>query len=492
MFIPKSMPRLAWSARSARLGLTSLLVAGSIALGAGVTGAAPVEVGYSGPSFAGGSVREPTAEKPESKLWYNDGTWWASMYSDDNPEGPALEDGYYIFKLNLSTKQWQRQDTQLDPRNTSSADVLWDGNKLYVASHIKDGDSQPNATGADNEKRLYRYTYNAGNDTYTLDSGFTAVGKKIADNSSETLTIAKETSGARIWATYVEAPVIVAPTPTTPGTYGQPQVMVTYSTDDGTTWAAPFSLASVGIAEAGNLSVDDIATIVAYNGRIGVMWSNQTTKKSYFAAHADAAAPNTWAPAATVLQDTTEPTTGDAADDHFNIKVQSSGNKLFAVTKTGFGDGSPDIVLLACTIGDCATPGNWQAYTVYTGQANGDLEHTRPILLLDNTPGNERIHIFTTQPTAGSPRTIYRKTVAMAGLNDATIAAAPSTPFIQSSADPNTNNPTTTKQSVNAQTGLVVLASDDVTDVYLWNAVSPVTVTPGDNNIYLPLVLNTK
>src|SRR5262245_15186988 len=68
----------------------------------------------------------PTGEKPQSKLWYNDGRWWASMlYSDGH---------YYIFYLDGQT--WVKTATQLDPLLRTQADCLWDSaaHKLYVAS----------------------------------------------------------------------------------------------------------------------------------------------------------------------------------------------------------------------------------------------------------------------------------------------------------------------------------------------------------------------
>ena len=40
-----------------------------------------------------------TGEKPESKLWWNDGSWWASMWSQ--PSSAA----YHIFRLNLGSSE---------------------------------------------------------------------------------------------------------------------------------------------------------------------------------------------------------------------------------------------------------------------------------------------------------------------------------------------------------------------------------------------------
>src|SRR4028118_1289478 len=108
MAILKSTSRPTWHIRSMRSAVAAgLLLAGGLLPAA--YAATPLEQGFLGPSFGGSSVREPTGPKPESKLWFHDGAWWASMYSSDNPEGAALGPGYYAFKLNRTTNEWERQ-----------------------------------------------------------------------------------------------------------------------------------------------------------------------------------------------------------------------------------------------------------------------------------------------------------------------------------------------------------------------------------------------
>ena len=36
----------------------------------------PITAGYRTISFSNNIVGEPTGEKPESKIWWNDGAWW--------------------------------------------------------------------------------------------------------------------------------------------------------------------------------------------------------------------------------------------------------------------------------------------------------------------------------------------------------------------------------------------------------------------------------
>jgi hypothetical protein len=283
----------------------------------------------------------------------------------------------------------------------------------------------------------------------------------VTKGRSETLVLDKD-SNNRLWVAYVESEVDVSGSPT------RTRVMVNHSTTDDATWGEPYELP---VAGAGNLGTDDIASLIAFHGKIGIMWSNRTEQTMYFASHADGAEDTAW---------TSFPVYGgngaDAVDDHINLKLQSDGTGIYAVLKTSFvNSADPEIVLVACT-NSCATPTNWRPYIVYQVQD----QHTRPILLVDSS--NRAVHIFTTTPEVGGA--IYHKVWDMD-----TGKFGPMEPFIRSSTDTQINNATSTKQTVNSTTGLVVLASDVSTRFYLHNYLSL-----GDGNrtftdhIFLPLV----
>jgi PKD repeat protein len=89
-------------------------------------------------------------------------------------------------------------------------------------------------------------------------------------------------------------------------------------------------------------------------------------------------------------------------------------------------------------------------------------DHTRPIVLLDET--NHVIHMFATGGESGG--TIYEKT---SPLDAISFPTGLGTPFIRDAASSNMNNATSTKQNVNATTGLVVLATNDTTGYYWHN-----------------------
>ena len=45
-------------------------------------------------------LQRATAEKPESKLWWNDGYWWGVLYNRDT-------DYYHIYRLNWGDNEWE-------------------------------------------------------------------------------------------------------------------------------------------------------------------------------------------------------------------------------------------------------------------------------------------------------------------------------------------------------------------------------------------------
>ncbi len=391
--------------------------------------AAPVDAGYRDFSYGTTGNATPTGEKPESKLWWNDSFWWGSLYNNAAQE-------YHIYRLDLASQSWVDTGTVLDDRNGSKADALWDGQHLYVASHLFTTNGQPDPSSS-NWGRLYRYSYDSGTKTYSLDSGFPVT---VTQGKSETLVVAKDSTG-RLWVTYTEGS----------------KVMVNHSAGSDLVWGVPYV---VPVSGATGLSSDDIASVIAFSGRVGLMWSNQTTKIMYFATHLDTD-PNdaNWQSVSAYNPG------GSGADDHINLKSLETDNagSVFAVTKTSFSTSTaPIIVLLACTSGSgCASASNWHAYTVYRKQDN----YTRPILLLDT--GNRKLYVFATSPESGGA--IYQKTTDMDNIQ---FAVGPGTPFIKSSTDVKINNATSTKQNLNSATGLVVLASDNQTRFYLHNYLS--------------------
>ena len=105
--------------------------------------------------------------------------------------------------------------------------------------------------------------------------------------------------------------------------------------------------------------------------------------------------------------------------------------------------------------------------------------HTRPILMLDST--NSLVHVYATAPDSGCPFTgsagsIFEKTSPMSNLS---FSSGRGTPVMRDTASPNLNNVSGSKRTVDASTGLVLLASNDVTKRYWTSDQSLGAQTPG-------------
>ena len=92
-----------------------------------------LEVGFRDFTYPAGTAgnSRPTSEKPESKLWFNDGFWWGYMWS---PTGNA----YHIYQLDEVAQDWVDTGTAADSRSDTRGDALWDeaNQKLYIVSHV--------------------------------------------------------------------------------------------------------------------------------------------------------------------------------------------------------------------------------------------------------------------------------------------------------------------------------------------------------------------
>jgi hypothetical protein len=255
----------------------------------------------------------------------------------------------------------------------------------------------------------------------------------------EVIVLAEE-PGGRLWVTYTQGN----------------KVWVAHSTTSDAAWTAPFALTAPG---AGNLTPDDISSVIAYGGNIGVMYSNQNDEKMYFASHANGASDLVWS--------TTVAVSGPKmADDHISLKRDSAG-RVYALTKTSRNDvsASPSEPMLILSVFDGA------AWVNYVAAYLGEGSPTRGIVLLDE--GGNRLSVFYTSKEGGG----YIK-VKDTALNAISFTGSGS-PFIQSSSDTTINNATSFKDNVTPASGAVVLAGDDGTKFYLHNsraAAGPATV----------------
>ncbi len=387
--------------------------------------ATPTDLGWEGPSFSGGSGA-PSGSKPESKVWFHDGTWWADLWD-------TATNDFYVHRLDLAAHRWVRTPTRLDDRTSSRSDVLWDGAHLYVASHSFAEGSSSTPTGQ--PAWLRRFSYDTVADTYALDPGFPVA---INDARTESLVIDEDSAG-RIWATWVQ----------------DRRVRVAVSTVGGTSFA-PSTLLPV----AARVSADDISSVVAFAGdRIGVLWSNEDTDTMYFSQRLDRQPTADWGPAEVAF------TGPAAADDHINLKsVADQGGRILAAVKTSR-TGSATLIHLLDR--DAAT-GTWTSHVYGLGTDN----HTRPVVLVERDA--RRVHLFATSGQSGG--SIYEK---VAPLDAIAFSPGTGTPVLTDVSSADINNATSTKQAVDATTGLVVVATNDSTRQY-WTHYDPLggTIPP--------------
>lgn len=401
--------------------VASLIALAVVIPAAGV--ADPGDIGFRGHSFSG-TGSQATGAKPESKLWFNDGLWWSTMW---NPAAQANQ----IFRLDQSTQTWISTGVNNDGRSGVRADVLWDQgtSKLFIASHPLANHAQPTALGA----RLYRYSYDAALDRYTLDAGFPAA---INGWRTETLVIAKDSTN-RLWATWVQN-----------GTVYVNRTLLTHSS-----WGTPFALP---LPNAAGISSDDISSIISFGtNRIGIMWSDQVRQQMHFAVHRDGTSLTNWAEELALGGQL-------SADDHINLKADPAG-RIYAATKTSTTPTIGDLNLLVRS-----TDGTWTKHLFSVATEH----HTRPIVLLDVT--NNVIHMLATADETGG--TIYEKT---AEFDNIAFPPGLGTPVIRDADNPDMNDVTSTKQNLTTATGMVVQASHDNTAFYWHNSIpiSPLPLT---------------
>jgi hypothetical protein len=182
------------------------------------------------------------------------------------------------------------------------------------------------------------------------------------DPQAETATLAVDSTG-RMWVAF--------------DTSSSAQVVHSSPGQDYTVWSAPITLAT-------GLDPDDITAIVAFSGRVGVMWSNQVTRRFGFRTHVDGSAVSTWTvdevPGAQSAQNVGE----GMADDHLHFAVAADGT-LYVAVKTNYDTaGFPYVGLLVRR-----PSGAWDDLHPVDVE-----EGTRPIVVL-NEAARELIVIYT-------------------------------------------------------------------------------------------------
>jgi hypothetical protein len=392
---------------------------------------ASADIGIQGPAYTTGTSGSPTTSKPESKLWFNDGSWWASMAA----QVAVGDSDYHIFKLVGNT--WTDTGVVIDQRDSTRQDVLSVGNTLFVSSH-KFQETTTFSAATDNEMRLYRFTYNGT--TYQPNADFPV---PIDSQRSEALVIDRAADD-KLWATWVQQN----------GPSGAHLVYYSHTTGDCSTAATCAWTARAQVPGSSAVSADDISALVRFGSEIGVMWSDQTVgDEGMKFAHVNTAL--TWSSV-----EVATPPGPKQADDHINMKA--NGNAVYVAMKTKFISKTALNPQTRLLVRDAA--GVWTGHTI----SYSPDQRTRPIVLLD--PANNAIHVFETgpHPSGADPETsggnIFEST---APLSTANFSVLSRRPVIQDDDSPGMNNATSTKQNLNSTGGgLAVVATNVLTKRY--------------------------
>jgi hypothetical protein len=374
----------------------------------------PASDSHLGFAFPTTLSRPPTADEGQSKLWIHDGSWWGVLIDPDT-------DGWHIHRLDARAQTWTNTGVMIDERPESRADVLSDGDRLYVAT----GGASPDAG---EHVRLMRFSYDSESNSYSLDPGFPV---QLTDTGVKRLAIAKDGIGI-LWITYAL----------------DGRVWMSHSISDHRSWAAPSVLPVEGASAAAEQAV-----IVAYGDGVGVAWTSSVDATVYFASHADGDPPHAWSVASTSLEG------GLPADDHIEVGALPGpdGGTVFVVVKTSLDTltdsqpSDPQLVLL-----EVSPNGEW------TSHVAGVLRdrHTQPVLLIDEDA--RELYLFAVAPF-GEGVVYYKRTPA----DEIALPPGLGTPFLAWPDGPQITTPTSTKQNVGATSDLVVLASDAATNRYV-------------------------
>jgi hypothetical protein len=331
-------------------------------------------------------ITASTGEKPQSKVWTHAGRWWCVL-----PSGT----GTWLKRLDGTT--WT-DILKLSDATNSKADVKSVGDVAHVMLF----------EGVASE--LVSVEYVSVSNTYQLWTSRPTAASVSLDSGVEIATIDIDSQG-RMWV----------------ASDGSTTVTMRYSDSPYAVWSAPFTLAS-------GVSTDDIAVVTAFpDGKIGVLWSNQTTQRFGFRTHTDGDNPTVWSADEVPASQSALNVGLGMADDHMNLAVAADGT-LYAAVKTSYDTpGYPKIALLIRRPG-----GTWD--NLYEVDQSG----TRGIVLLNERSGTVSV-IYTA--SEGFNPILHKET------STASIAFGPSATLISTSL----NDCSSTKQNISGD--VVILAS---------------------------------
>ncbi|WP_088319930.1 hypothetical protein [Kineosporia sp. R_H_3] len=388
--------------RAAIAAASALALAGGAATFVALPAGAALPTSYAGNAYPA-TLAAPSGDKQQSKVWRASNAWWGVLIS------PAK--GVPTIQELLANHTWRDTGVVVDTRADSTADVWYAANTLYTVSRTATGNIQ-----------YSRFTLSASR-VWSKVTGFPVT---VAAGGTESASLARD-SGGTIWATWTQG------------------ARVWYAKSAGTndkTWTKALLPVSDNTVAA-----DDVSAILAFNGKIGIGYSDQQSDAFHFAIHTDGAAAGTWK-----LE---TPLAGaDLVDDHISLKAVGGDARVFAAVKTSLdAAGAADDATLIYVLRRNAD-GTW---TKTRGASVGD-KATRAQLFLDRE--NSRAYLLTSGPATGG--TIYYKTAPFVGMKWARGRGAP----LITAAGSVLNDVSVAKGSTTGASDMAAIASDTANHRY--------------------------
>ncbi len=278
-------------------------------------------------SIAPMSVSETTGEKPQSKVWTNDGKWFSVMPDSTGTWVWRLDGNAWTHVLRLSTN------------NTFHCDVVTQGDTTHILM----------ANGAQTQLASIEYV-NDGSGTYQFWSARSTLTSAPISNSDESASLTIDSTG-RMWL----------------GSDVTSTIEVRYSDFPYLSFSGPITIGS-------GINSDDISVITSLpDGSVGLFWSNQNAKRFQFSRHVDGDDPTQWSPVENVAPQAALSAGTGMADDHMNVAVATDGTMYVAVKTSYDTAGKTKIGMLV------RRPNGLWDPTLY----NVDTGGTRPCIVLD-------------------------------------------------------------------------------------------------------------
>ncbi len=278
-------------------------------------------------------VRSPTADKPQSKLWFARGSWWALLPCSTGPSlwqrTPAGWREHPGIRETLRGLPG-RGDVWFEGEQATA--VLVAGRTLAV---IRLRPATAPADGWTAEK-LASWQAPGGDDV-------------------ETATIARDGKGS--W--WVAAPVA----------HGTRRDVAVWHSEGAEAWRSMEPLAR-------GIGGDDICLVTPVPGGVGVIWSDQERDEVMLRRHLDAHERGDWLPAETIAHG------GRTADDHLHAALGPDGTLWLATKNSVDVTGQSQLVLRVRS-----PDGGWRNLAYAPRET--DLEPSRPVVI--GTPDGSRV-----------------------------------------------------------------------------------------------------